>query len=250
MLGVIKTDIRYEYLKDKMDCIVSKDLVDFIGIDSLLLPFAGIDSKYNIKGTSLNLIDILRVNGIESIYVGKANKELRELCLSKNIELFELLLDEEFVMENAHLTALGIVDYLCKSDKIINDFKVIICGFGYIGFSLAKILEAYGVDFSIYTTNPVEYKFVSMLGYKHNNFKDFSIIINTIPHNIDIDYSCLKNKRILDVASSPYGFDIEKINSINVRYEIYSSIPAKFCPNQAAEIIKKYIEKNRILIYN
>jgi hypothetical protein len=54
----------------------------------------------------------------------------------------------------------------------------------------------------------------------------------------------LKNKRIVDVASYPYGFDIEKINNMNVRYEIISAIPAKFCPNLAAHILKKYIEKN------
>ena len=88
------------------------------------------------------------------------------------------------------------------------------------------------------------------MGYKHADFKDFGIIINTIPHNIDIDYSLLKNKRVLDVASKPYGFDIEKIANIDVRYEIYSNIPAKFCPNLAANILKNYIEKMRVLIYN
>ena len=244
MLGIIKGDNRYEYLSFMIDSIISNELVDFYEIDRLLLPFGGIDEYYNIKGSNINILDILRVNDIKTIYVGLANDKLKELCEYKNIKLYEILKDEDFIIENAHLTAMGIINYLSKGEKIINDYKIVVTGFGYVGFMLCKLLEANKVDFSVYTINPIEQKFLKMLGYKITNFKDFSIIINTIPHNIDIDYNMLKNKRIVDVASYPYGFDIEKINNMNVRYEIISAIPAKFCPNLAAHILKKYIEKN------
>ena len=250
MLGIIKGDIRYDYLSFEGEYIISNELVDFYNIDELLLPFGGIDEYYNIKGSSINLLDILRVNDIKVIFVGKASDKLIDLCEYKNIKLFEILKDEDFVIENAHLTAMGIINYLSKGDKIINDYKVVVTGFGYVGYMLSRLLEANHVDFSIYTNNEIERKFVKMMGYKLTNFKDFSIIINTIPHNIDIDYNLLKNKRILDVASYPYGFDIEKLNNINVRYEIYSAIPAKFCPNLAGYILKKYIEKCMVLFYN
>lgn len=250
MLGIIKGDIRYEYLSYMEESVLSNELVDFYNIDELLLPFSGIDDYYNIKGSNINILDILKVNDIHTIYVGKASEKLKELCEHKVITLYEILKDEDFVIENAHLTAMGIINHLSKGDKIINDYTIVVAGFGYLGFMLCKLLEANKVNFSVYTTNPIEQKFVKMLGYKITNFKDFSIIINTIPHNIDIDYSLLKNKRIVDVASYPYGFDIEKMNNLNVRYEIISSIPAKFCPNLAAHILKKYIEKMRVLIYN
>ena len=250
MIGVIKSDNRYEYLSFLLDCIISNELVDFYGIDELLLPFGGIDEYYNIKNSNINILDILRVNDIKAIYVGVANDKLIDLCEYKNIKLYEILKDEEFIIDNAHLTAMGIINHLSQGEKIINDYKIVVTGFGYVGYMLCRLLDANKVDFSVYTTNPIEQKFVKLLGYKITNFQDFSIIINTIPHNIDIDYNLLKNKRIVDVASYPYGFDIEKINNMNVRYEIMSEIPDKFCPNLAAHILKKYIEKKQILIYN
>lgn len=250
MLGIIKGDNRYEYLHEKIGGVLSNELADFYKIDRLLLPFGGIDNQYNIISSNINLLDILRNNNILAIYVGKANEKLKELCNIRNILLFEILNDEEFIIDNAHLTGLGIINYLSKGDRIINDYKVIIMGFGYVGFKLALLLTANKVNFSVYTTNEIEKKYVSLMGYKQANFKDYSIIINTIPHNMDIDYNLLKNKRVLDVSSAPYGFDIEKMNKIDVRYEIYSSIPAKFCPNLAANILEKYIEKTDVLIYN
>ncbi|MDE6661053.1 MAG: hypothetical protein K2J93_04475 [Anaeroplasmataceae bacterium] len=67
-------------------------------------------------------------------------------------------------------------------------------------------------------------------------------IINTVPYNLDWDYSKLTDKRIIDVASAPYGFDINKINDYKIQYEIVGAIPSKFAYISAANIIKKYIE--------
>ena len=39
MLGIIKGDIRYEALAKMLPSVLSGDLYDFIGIDTLLLPF-------------------------------------------------------------------------------------------------------------------------------------------------------------------------------------------------------------------
>ena len=58
MLGIIKGDIRYEYLSFEGEYIISNELVDFYNIDELLLPFGGIDEYYNIKGSSINLRSI------------------------------------------------------------------------------------------------------------------------------------------------------------------------------------------------
>ena len=103
MLGIIKGDNRYEYLSFMVDSVLSNELVDFYNIDELLLPFSGIDEYYNIKGSNINILDILRVNDIKAIYVGHASDKLVDLCKHKNILLFEILKDEDFIIENAHL---------------------------------------------------------------------------------------------------------------------------------------------------
>ncbi|MDE6584875.1 MAG: hypothetical protein K2K15_05675, partial [Anaeroplasmataceae bacterium] len=78
MLGIIQGDIRYEALSKMLPSKLSSELYDFIGIDSLLLPFSGIDENYNIKQSKLNLLDILKENSIKTIFVGNANNKLKE----------------------------------------------------------------------------------------------------------------------------------------------------------------------------
>lgn len=242
LLGIIKGDARYEYLKSEK-VILSDEIEDFYNIDTLLLPLMGIDDKYNIKQSKLNLLDVFKYNSIKKIIVGKANTRLKEFCESKKIALYEFLNDEDYVIENAKLTAMGIIEYLNTDGVSIKDKKITIFGFGNIGFELAKMLSIYETKFDIYSTDEVENKFIKLLNYTKADFSNMQIIINTIPSNLNWDYEIFKDKRIIDVASWPYGFDIAKINNLNIKYEILSSIPAKFYPYSAAQIIKKYIEK-------
>lgn len=244
MLGIIKSDVRYEVVASEMKSILSDDLSNFYGIDSLLLPLGGIDDYYNIKQSKLNILDILNQNSIEIIITGNANKKLRDLCLDRGIRLIELLQDYDFVMENAKLTAMGIVDYLNSGDNAVCDYKILLLGYGNISYYLSKFLNEYGTDYSIYPNSKEEEKFIRLSGNKIADFDEFDICINTIPKNIDIDYNYFKNKKIIDVASFPYGFDIERINMLGIDYKIYSSIPSKFSPVSAGKIIKKVIEKN------
>lgn len=244
MLGIIGTDVRYKYLNELIPSIYSDELYDFFGIDSLLLPFGGINDNYDVKQSKLNLLDILKENNIKTIFVGNANNRLKELCSERKIELVEILKKDSFVIPNAKLTALGIIDYINRGIKITSDEKIAIAGFGNIGFFLAKLLKAYDTDFCILASNPLEEKYAKLLGYK-TELENYSILVNTVPCNLNWDYNELKDKRIIDVASSPYGFDIEKINEYMINYEIASAIPAKFCPVAAAKIIKKIIEKNK-----
>ncbi len=243
MLGIIKGDIRYEALSRMVPSIISNELSDFLDIDSLLLPFNGIDEYYNIKQSNINLLDILKQNDIKMIFVGNANNKLKELCLAKKIGLIELLKAPEFVMENARLTAMGVIYYLGQKNIAISDLKIIILGYGNIGYALAELLKAYRCKFSIYANTIEEAKFIRLQGYTLADFKDFDIVVNTIPKNLDWDYSIFKDKQIIDVASAPYGFDIDKIYEVGIKYEIISAIPSKFAPTSAAKIIKNYIEK-------
>ena len=242
MIGIIKGDARYAALSQMVESIHSNNLEDFYGIEELILPFKGIDNLYNIYGTNINLLDILKINSIKRIIVGNANNKLKDLCSHKNIELLELLKNVDFVIENAFLTAVGVVEYLNGVDKTITDYKIIILGFGNLGFELARILKNYKVDFSLYTEVELEEKFVRLCGYRISDFKDFDIVINTIPSNVKLDYSIFEGKRIIDLASAPYGFDINLIDENKIKYEVLSSVPSKFCPFSAAKIIKKYIE--------
>lgn len=248
LLGIVKGDIRYDYLSKLIPSIISSELSDFLDIDALLLPFGGIDDAYNIKQSSLNLIDILKENSIEVIFTGSANEKLKELCAMKGIELVEFLKLDSFVIPNAKITAIGIIDYLQTQQLAISDQRIILMGYGNISVMLAKLLNAYGTEFVVYTPDKLEEKFAKLEGYTTVSLEDCVgeyCIINTIPKNYVGDYTLFSNKRIIDVASEPFGFDVEALQALGVRYEIYRAIPSKFAPASAAKILKRMIEKRK-----
>lgn len=248
MLGIIKGDIRYTYLKEMIDdAIISSDLHDFFNVDSLLLPLGGIGYDYIIKGSDLSILDILAIAKIKTIYTGEANDNLKSLCTRENIKLVELLRLEEFVLDNARLTAKACLYLMHEGDEEISDYKVLLMGYGNISFYLARLLKELNCSFEIYTENDIERKFCMLEGYKCINEikKSYNIIINTIPKNIILDYNSIVDARIIDLASKPYGFDASEIVRRNIRYDILSMAPSKFAAKSAAKIIKKIIENNK-----
>lgn len=238
MIGIIKSDARYKELSKAIKAIYSDKLIDFYDIDTLILPIKGIDNDGNIL-INLNLEDIIKNNSIKKIITGKSNNRLKEICKDNSIKLIELLSDPSFIRDNARLTALGIFSYLIDNKKLDNTITIV--GFGNISFFLALILSLNKISFNIYTINPIEIKFIELLGYKYtNDIYTNNIIINTIPKNLDWDYQLLKNKYIIDVASHPYGFDILKLDKSN-NYSILANIPALFYPYEAMKLILERI---------
>ena len=111
---------------------------------------------------------------------------------------------------------------------------------------MAKLLVAYDSDFVICPNNEIEKKFILLNGYKVGEFKDlkkYNVVINTIPYNYIGDYSVFKNTEILDVASPPYGFDVDKLLSNGINYGIYSAIPSKYLLKSAVILVYKSINK-------
>lgn len=245
MLGIIKSDVRYEYLSKMFDdSIISNKLLDFYNVDELVLPIGGVNDDYTIKQTNINLLDLLKQNSIKRIYSANNSKRLEELCKENQIELVNLF-DNESIIKNAKLTAKGIIHYLGNDDKDISEYKVLVVGYGNIGYYLCKILELYEVKYSVYTLNETEKKYLisdnkSVINELSGN--GFDIIINTIPHNLNWDYASLSNVKIIDIASKPYGFDVEKIINYKLNYYILSAIPSKYCPHTAATIFKNCIK--------
>lgn len=234
MIGIVKSDNRFKELSKCVNSIYSDELVDFFNIDILVLPIKGIDSNGFINN-HLNIIDILKNNKIKRIITGLANDYLKELSREYSIELTILMNERSFVDGNSRLTALGIYSYLLNNKKLNKD--IIIIGFGNISFYLASLFKLFNIKFSIYTPNIIEQKFVKLLNYNNiDNVYDGSLLINTIPKNLDWDYKKLIGMDILDVASCPYGFDMLKLSD-GTRYEILSNIPALFYPFEAMKLI-------------
>ena len=81
--------------------------------------------------------------------------------------------------------------------------------------------------------------------------EQYDYIINTVAAKVldrHIMKTLGKDGKILEIASSPYGFDFDEANKIGLTYEILPSLPSKAAPESAgrftAQAIEMLIEKN------
>ena len=74
--------------------------------------------------------------------------------------------------------------------------------------------------------------------------KEYSIVINTIPARVfgRKELECVNEEmEIYEIASYPYGVDVDTANELGITVRVCPSLPAKYAPISSVEILKQYI---------
>lgn len=251
MIGIVKTsDKRFLYLSQFFkDVIYSDNIIDFNNIDILILPISGIDRFCFIKDSDINLNDILNKNNIKHIIAGKINDDLRDLAHKENIKITSYLDVPYYAWENAKLTSYLLIK------KIINDYdttlfnlNILIMGYGYCGKAIYNMLKPYSNNISIYCRDSHDKKELYCKNIKYENLKElhnYDIIINTVDYNLIEDkmFENLKyDIKLYDIASYPYGFDLDSAAMYNFKVNILPKLPS-LVPKEAGYILYQTIKK-------
>lgn len=162
--------------------------------------------------------------------------------------------NESFLIKNSRLTAQGTMRIILEStDRDIYTLKAAVLGYGRCGRSICKSLQAVGANTTVVTRNPfsaalAENEMLSSIGFGEFREKaaDFDVIVNTVPYNI-LDKEAMekltKRNLYIEIASKPYGFNINEIDKYNFRYVLAESLPGRFTPTSAgANIADTVIE--------
>lgn len=256
MLGIIKTsDKRFMYMASniKGKYVYSDKLEDFYNIDTLILPIGGVDRFLFIKDTSLNLRDILQKNNLKRIIAGKINEDLRNIASEDNIILLSYLDDETYQAKNGYLTAYVFLKKLLNDfDEPIYDKKILITGWGYCARAIYDYLSKINSNISVYCK---DYHDKKDLGFHHIPYEslkrldDYDIIINTVESNIikgEMLLQIKQNANLYDIASYPYGFNLEDAYKYGVKIEVLPKLPSyipKCAGNVLYDTIMKLIEE-------
>ncbi len=176
--------------------------------------------------------------------------------VKNNKFLFYDYYEENFVMENAFLTAEGAIKvFLGNSLKSINKSRCLVLGYGRIGKCLCKILKNFGASVTATARNAKDKRLIEQNGYdfydtnkliNNQNLPCYDVVFNTVPAVI-LDKNILKklssDVMIIDLASLPGGIDKHAAKALNIRLFHELGIPGKYFPKSAGEIIKKTIYK-------
>lgn len=122
----------YEIIKKEKDVIYGSEYNVNCVVDSLVLPFDGIDEGGYIKGCGLKLEKILNNHPIKIIYSGKSNLLLKSLCAKYKIKLIVFNDDESFETKNYLLKLNVIKSFLIEKGNLsFDEIKVLVIGSDY-----------------------------------------------------------------------------------------------------------------------
>lgn len=274
-LAIIGGDKRLEYLaRDLQDfgyeisCFATAEIftensptldMAIKGADGIILPFPltpdGVYLNAVCDQCHINLTEIFdcaKQNGIKSLFAGAIKADIYRLCDARGLNLQDYSLSEELLLRNALCTAEGALSIIMQElDKTVFGARFTIIGYGRIGSMLAKMLSALGAEVSCAARNPDVRAKIKLDGFDalpltdlRNVLPQSDAVFNTVPSPV-LDENALtlinNDTVIVDLASSPGGVDFDTAEKLGKRVIWARSLPGKYSPETAAEIIKDAI---------
>lgn len=205
--------------------------------NNIILPLPTVANGY-ITGTRLSVAELVENIGDEQrVFYGNLNGN----PFGKNgISYY----NESFLVINSRLTAQGVLRLILESiDVDMYSLNVAVLGYGRCGSAVCRLLQANGADVTsvsrrAYSAVCAENERHRAIGFDEffKEISNFDVIVNTVPYNIlgkDSTERLTKRNLYIEIASKPYGFNINEIDKYNFRYILAESLPGRFTPSSA-----------------
>ena len=159
---------------------------------------------------------------------------------------------EDFASLNAVPTAEGAIEAVMKALPVtIFSSNVLVTGFGRVAKVLSLTLKAMGANVRVCARSTRDLSLAEALGLKavhldemHHYLPRADAVFNTIPKRIFFarELNAIKEHTpFADLASAPGGLDADEAKSRGINYMFLPSLPGRYSPLTAAQIILKTI---------
>lgn len=203
-----------------------------------LLPIPSSKDGEHITGTEISLNDFLKkVAPGDFVIAYGLPSSFKSALAEKGALCYDAARDEDFLVENAYITAVGTLGLILTSaKKTPSDMKFGIIGYGRIGSSLARLLLFLGAEIRIFSSKRLTRIELGFCGIdapeiKLSDFSDMDLsgldfILNTAP--TDLSYLFPEGRvtsgmRVLDLASGDSFPDVSGV-------EYLPSLPNRMYP--------------------
>lgn len=184
------------------------------------------------------------------VYAGAVKERSREIAASFGIDITDYGAMEEIALENAVPTAEGAVKTAMEALNVtVRGSRFAVIGYGRCGSELARLLRAMGAEVCGIARSGRDRAKMRNDGVKAMDFSALTeavngseITFNTVPFNV---FDCrtlaelAEGRVIIELASAPGGVDRECAARYGVRVIHAPSLPGKYAPKTAAEIIAR-----------
>lgn len=161
--------------------------------------------------------------------------------------------EESFAIRNAFPTVEGALALAIQSsDRALRGSRCLVTGFGRIGQVLCRSLADLGASVSAAARKPDVLTWIGCQGYRPVSFSqlaakkqlDYDFIFNTVPAMVfpaELLARMGKDCVAIELASAPGGFDFAAGERLSRTIVKAPSLPGRFSPRTAGEIIKDTI---------
>ena len=179
---------------------------------------------------------------------GVIKPELISLASKYNIHVIDMLNREELLIRNAIPTAEGAIKIAIEeTDITLHGNRMMVIGYGRIGRILSNMLRGIGAKVTAIVNTDEAAALAESDGHTpvcfadmESNLKYPEVIFNTVPE-ILLDKGNMRHIRkstlIIDLASPPYGVEVNDSRDFGLKVLYTNSLPGKVAPITTASYI-------------
>ena len=202
---------------------------------------------------SVSVEDFFRlIKPSQTLLAGYMKSEIMALADKYGIRAIDMLAREELLVLNAIPTAEGAIKIAIEeTDITLHNSNMLVIGYGRIGTVLCKMLRGMGARVMAVVNSGHKAALANSCGHGAVLFnemdsclQDADIVFNTVP-KILLDSRNMKHVRkdtlIIDLASPPYGVDVNTSRDFCIKVLFTNSLPGKIAPVTTAGYILETI---------
>ena len=222
----------------------------YTSLHLVFLPVPTTRDKKHVANTDILLEDTLLSAERGSFVVGYGLPDSYvSMAERKECSVLDLSRDEEYLIENAYLTALGATGYILTTDgRSPSELSFGVVGYGRIGTALVRILLFLGARVRVFTSRHLTRIDLGEFGVESRaadisvgsyDFSGIDVLINTAPKDMSDkfpDRSPPPTLRVLELASGDNFsgvFGVEKL----------PALPEKMYPESAGRAYFSAVER-------
>ena len=172
-----------------------------------------------------------------------------EAAEARGYRVFDLAKDEALTVKNALLTAEGALYlFMTARDASVLGSRVLVLGSGRVAKCVCRVFSALGADVTVAARKREALAWAELFYHGavpltqdeplgREFLSSFDAVLNTVPARVVPVDALSRGALYIELASPPYGVDIEAAREAGVDVRLASGLPGKYAPSSAARII-------------